>query len=148
MNAELLCERAADDRIRRTAGGVVGRPRAFDLPRWVQSDHAGAEWLSLLATHSVIKPRAYDCDGNWASGIACPGRDRQIWCKCQNIVPPENLFQLRKLRLRNVGAFGNRAIVDAADLHGKGIRRRRDDDVGAERAQFVPDSVADIERDG
>ena len=70
------------------------------------------------------------------------------WSKAENIVAPENRFQLAEVRFLQICAFVNRAVIDAANFNGQRIGLRRNQQIRAQAAKFARHAVAHFERDG
>src|SRR5579862_1752346 len=64
----------------------------------------------------------------------------------ENIVPPENHFQLAEIGLLQICTFVHGAIIHAADFHRQSVRLRPHKQVRTETAKFARQPVAGIKR--
>ena len=67
--------------------------------------------------------------------------------EANDVVAPENGFELAEIGFGEISAGVDRAIIDAADFEGERIRLRGHQQVRAEAAKFAREAVADVQRD-
>ncbi len=80
--------------------------------------------------------------------IANGNRNIEKRSEAENIVAPENHFDLAEVGFLQVGAFVDGAIVDAADFERQGIGLRSDQQIRAQAAKFARHAVAHFESHG
>src|SRR5262249_4801094 len=115
--------------------GLVGRPRALNLPPRIDGANAGDKFFLAMV----------DCLGEVGADqldlgivvilakIDLLGEKRRV---AIDVVSPEYAFDLYQIGFRNKGALARRLQVDAANVHVKRVFNRRDDQVGAQGAQL------------
>ena len=74
------------------------------------------------------------------------GGNFQHWREADNIVAPKNCFDFAEIVLGKVGAGVHRTIIDAANFEGKRVGLRSDEEIRAEGAKFMRETIANIER--
>ena len=73
--------------------------------------------------------------------------DFQFWGKGDDVVVPEDSFDLGEVGFGEIGAGVDGAIVNAADLERERIGRRGDKEIRTEAAKFTREAIANVERD-
>ena len=119
---------------------------AFQFPCGIELLDAGLKPIARRGDNRMLPPGS-DQNGGMARGLTLDAdRHVQVRGKGDDVVPPEDFFQLGERRFLNIGAFRHGAIINAADLNRQRIRRWGDYNVGPQGSQFPAHLVADIER--
>src|SRR5579859_1052963 len=74
------------------------------------------------------------------------GRGFQNGREADDVVAPENAFQLAEVSFGQICARVSGAIIDASNFERKRIGLRRNQEIGAEAAKFTREPVPDVER--
>src|SRR5579864_2676032 len=127
--------------------GIIGEPAPANFPERMRGAETSREQCAVRNGKRVLIPGPNQSGSNGSGSAYEIKIDRNVEKRreAENVVTPENHFELAEIGFAEISAFVDWTVIDAADVDGKRVGLRGDDKIRAQAAEFAREAVADFE---